>query len=100
MVFKFNNNFSQNLNDLVRGIGYKPIGHSDRGELNCVRPLNRDYPRFHLYISTTPEFLTFSIHLDQKRPSYEGATAHSGDYDSEVVKEEVAIIRDEILGKT
>ncbi len=89
MLFEIQNNSRENITSLVRLLGYKPIGYSDRGELNCVRPLmGQPYPRFHLYIAESPARVRFSLHLDQKRPSYEGATAHSGDYESDIVKEE------------
>ena len=91
----YNKNY--NLQNLVRQVGYKPIGVTDRGELNCVRPLGADYPRFHLYIIEKPDIITLNLHLDQKKPVYEGATAHSGDYDSETVKEEAQRIRDVIF---
>jgi len=78
-------------------MGYKLVAKTDRGELNCVRPLGADYPRFHVYLTETPELINFSIHLDQKRPVYEGATAHGGDYEGEVVQTEVQRIKDAIL---
>ena len=34
------------------------------------------------------ENLIFNLHLDQKRPIYKGVTAHSGEYEGEVVEEE------------
>lgn len=84
----------RNPYDLVRTIGYKPIKVTEREELNCVRPLAGDYPRFHIYLKEDGDIFSFNIHLDQKRPVYEGATAHGGDYDSDVVQEEVARIKD------
>ncbi len=78
-------------------MGYKLIAKTDRGELNCVRPLGADYPRFHAYLTETPELINFSIHLDQKRPVYEGTTAHGGDYESDVVRGEAQRIKDMIL---
>ncbi len=87
-------NAHYNLNNLARKINYKPIGYTERGELNAVRPLAGDYPRFHAYIFDGKEGIEFSIHLDQKRPSYEGSTAHSGDYDSELVQEEAKRIQE------
>ncbi|MBX4201167.1 hypothetical protein KW786_03530 [Candidatus Parcubacteria bacterium] len=35
----------------------------------------------------------FSLHLDQKKPSYEGSAGHSGDYDGDVVEGEVERIK-------
>ena len=89
------NNLHYNLTAFVRRLGYHAIAETDRGELNCVRPLQgRDYPRFHIYLTETPEVLTFNIHLDQKKPSYEGSTAHGGDYESETVRDEVERIKE------
>ena len=87
---------SENLQTIVRRLGYKPIGHSDRGELNCVRPIGRDYPRFHAYIKEEGDTFIFNVHVDQKRPSYGNEIAHSGDYDSEIVEEEVGYIKQQI----
>lgn len=96
MTFRLPNK-SYNLINLVRDMGYRPLGYSDRGELNCVRPLGADYPRFHLYLKEEPDALIFNLHLDQKKPSYEGSHAHSGDYDSELIREEAERIREIVL---
>lgn len=91
--------YNQNLNleNLMRQIGYKPIGLTPQGELNSVRPLGADYPRFHIYAKANAEIIVFNIHLDQKKPVYEGATAHGGDYEGEVVQDEVQRIKDAIF---
>ena len=79
----------ENLNTFMRLIGYKPIAKTPEGQLNCVRPLGADYPRFHAYVKETPDGYVFNLHLDQTRPSYGGGThAHKGEYDSEIVREE------------
>ena len=87
----------RNMADIARRTGYKPREYTPQGELNCVRPIHGDYPRFHIYMkedhSDGKEVLVFNLHLDQKKPSYEGATAHSGDYESDVVKEEAERIK-------
>lgn len=99
MTFKLNNP-KQNLIGLMRSIGYKPIGRTERGELNCVRLLGGDYPRFHLYVKEEKEIIVFNLHLDQKRPVYQGVTAHSGDYYSEVVKKEMERIKTRLIGQS
>ncbi|KKU16617.1 MAG: hypothetical protein UY26_C0003G0223 [Candidatus Jorgensenbacteria bacterium GW2011_GWA1_48_13] len=96
MTFKIYNK-SYNLRDLIRKMGYRPLGYTPQGELNCVRPLGGDYPRFHIYVKDDKDIITFNIHLDQKKPIYEGVTAHSGDYDGDVVKDEVQRIKDTIF---
>ncbi len=78
----------------MRRLGYKPLGYTERQELNCVRPLGGNYPRFHIYATIDPKVVTMNIHLDQKKPSYEGTSAHSGDYDGEIVKDEVLRIKE------
>ena len=97
MTFKINSG-SYNLQDLVRRCGYRPLGYTEKGELNCVRPLRgQDYPRFHIYLKEEAGSVIFNLHLDQKKPSYEGSTAHSGDYDSDLIKEEAERIKDAVL---
>lgn len=89
--------FSGNIYNLMRQLGYSPhkTGEEKAGELSFVRRLNiADYPRFHAYVS--PRFgsgqalqeVIINIHLDQKKPSYEGATVHSGEYEGELVEKE------------
>ncbi len=92
MIFKKKNN-NENLPATMREVGYHPIGTTPAGELNCVRPLGGGYPRFHLYIESADDIITFKLHLDQKKPSYGSETMHSGEYESEAVKEEAARIK-------
>lgn len=47
-----------------------------------------EYPRFHAYIDATPDGFRINLHLDQKAACYSGSTAHSGEYDGELVAEE------------
>lgn len=81
-------NTEYNIQDFMRKVGYKPIDVSPEGQLNCVRPLGSDYPRFHAYVKETKIGFEFNLHLDQKKPSYEGTSAHSGEYEGETVNEE------------
>lgn len=56
----------------------------------------RDYPRFHMYLKKEGKAVTANIHLDQKKPSYEGSSAHGGDYDSEIIADEARRISTKI----
>ncbi|OGG40167.1 hypothetical protein A3A21_00730 [Candidatus Jorgensenbacteria bacterium RIFCSPLOWO2_01_FULL_45_25b] len=85
---------NENMQTMIRRFGYTPLGYTERGEMNCVRPISRDYPRFHLYIKQQGTKYTFSLHLDQKRPSYGGVTAHSGEYEGDVVEDEAGRIKE------
>lgn len=83
-------NVNKSTTDLMRTIGYMPAYFQKAGEISIVRQVARqDYPRFHLYIKGD----VFNLHLDQKKPSYEGATGHSGDYDGPVVEQEAERIK-------
>ncbi|OGY98407.1 MAG: hypothetical protein A2855_02665 [Candidatus Liptonbacteria bacterium RIFCSPHIGHO2_01_FULL_57_28] len=88
MTFRINN-LNYNMAQFMRRLGYRPLARTPGGELNCVRPLGGDYPRFHIYLKEDLKVIVLNIHLDQKKPSYEGASAHGGDYDGDTVKAEV-----------
>lgn len=98
-------NINKSVSDITRTIGYKPTHLQKEGEISIVRQLGRNpYPRFHVHIrqsgqdfhvkqsfDSTQDKLNsyeFNLHLDQKKPSYRGAVAHSGEYEGEIVQEE------------
>lgn len=69
---------------LIKRCGYAEI-RGRRGDISYVRRLRGyQYPRFHVYL----EKGYINLHLDQKKPVYQGVSAHSGEYDSETVKQE------------
>ncbi len=83
--------------NLMRVCGYKEIQnpHKDN-EISYARSLeaSRFYPRFHIYIKNAGgEETEISLHLDMKKPSYAGTSAHSGEYDGELVEREANRIK-------
>ncbi|OGZ64441.1 MAG: hypothetical protein A3A98_02995 [Candidatus Staskawiczbacteria bacterium RIFCSPLOWO2_01_FULL_40_39] len=87
-------NINKSINDLMRTIGYMPAYFQNDGEFSIIKKIGRnDYPRFHLYIVQNSQSFIFKLHLDQKKPSYEGSTGHSGDYDGPVVESEAERIQ-------
>lgn len=108
MQFKIKN-ISKSLNDIMRTIGYQPAYFQNEDEFSIVRKIGgNDYPRFHLYVKEINQVSNsielesrksggkgyiFNLHLDQKKPSYEGSTGHSGDYDGPVVEGEARRIQ-------
>ncbi len=93
-------NINKSINLIMRQIGYSPAYFQNEGEISIVRQIGRnDYPRFHLYIKEAksyklePKGYVFNLHLDQKKPSYEGSRGHSGDYDGAVVESEAKRIK-------
>lgn len=88
------NNLQKSINDIMRQIGYMPAYFQNGGEFSIVRKMSGgDYPRFHLYIIQNGQDFTFKLHLDQKKPSYQGAKGHSGEYDGQVVGGEAERIK-------
>ena len=88
-------NLKESTNGLMRKIGYKPAYFQGENEASIVRQIERnDYPMFHLYIKENNEEFIFKLHLDQKKPSYKGSHAHSGESDGLVVEGEASRIKD------
>ena len=97
MKFIVKNNFKESIASLMRKVGYRLQGkNEERKEFIFIRPLGRGgYPRFHIYLRTSEQAqqIFLNLHLDQKKPSYKGAPAHSADYEGEVVENEAKRIK-------
>lgn len=73
---------------LLRRAGYGEIMNRE-GQVSYARVMGASgYPRFHAYIDEQAEGFTVNLHLDQKKPVYEGQTAHNGEYEGTVVERE------------
>jgi hypothetical protein len=87
-------NIQKSIVEISREVGYLIIDTRDNGEYNMVRKLTANhYPRFHAYVGQRGTDFNFSLHLDQKKPSYEGAHAHSGEYFGPLVQDEADRIK-------
>ncbi|UMX47447.1 MAG: hypothetical protein L7H18_03270 [Candidatus Nealsonbacteria bacterium DGGOD1a] len=87
-----NGPFKNNINNIMRDLGYHFQGEDPTAkELGFTRP-RIGYPRLHLFIKPDKESVALSLHLDQKKPVYQGSVAHSGEYDGPVVEREMARI--------
>lgn len=97
-----NLNFKQKFNiptdQLIRRCGYGLVRDPRAKQRSYSRRLGQQghYPRFHMYVNSEDP-LILSLHIDQKQASYEGSTAHSGDYDSDLVRNELQRISQVIL---
>ena len=80
----------------LRKCGYIEIQNPHKNnEVSYARSLDpgRFYPRFHVYLEPDKSGFGISIHMDAKKPSYEGSSAHSGEYDGPLVQGEIERIQ-------
>lgn len=73
-----------------------PLGiDSKEHELVFAKSLSgTSYPRFHAYCKSMPNAVfAVNLHLDQKRPTYHGVAAHSGEYSGPLVEAEAQRIK-------
>lgn len=83
---------------LLRQAGYNYIPGRGGREDSFARGLSRvGYPRFHIYLKEKNGTFEFNLHLDQKKPSYAGSRAHSGEHEGEVVEGEIKRLKTLIL---
>ena len=103
----------------MRQCGYY-FERQDKGELAFCRIISASktgYPRFHAYvhpvksdkvgakqfnrvkINSVARQTYINLHLDQKKPVYKGAPAHSAEYEGEVVEKEAERIKKIIKGR-
>ena len=99
MQFVLKTERPENIQNLMRRAQYHYLGERD-GQLSFSKPLGSNrYPRFHIYLKQNPsEEINVNIHLDQKGASYEGTTAHSGEYDGSLIEKEVERIKFQVNG--
>ena len=94
MKFTLKGPFRENIYNLMRKIGYHfQSEDKTQEEFIFTRP-PKGYPRFHIYLTVENKNLIFDLHLDQKRPIYKGTTAHSGEYEGEIVKKEAERVKE------
>ncbi|MCK5357187.1 MAG: hypothetical protein KAJ48_02230 [Elusimicrobiales bacterium] len=85
----------------LRQAGYAYIRDRRTGANSFAKRLGQNfYPRFHIYINHMSGNAVFNLHLDQKKPSYAGASAHSAEYGGEAVEREVERLKKLILSNT
>ena len=97
MKIPFKKTFKYSAEELIRKCGYGKIFDRYANKVSYVKRLGQGhYPRFHLYVNSQ-EPLILNLHLDQKKASYQGQKAHSGDYDSDLVRQEALRIYNQIM---
>jgi hypothetical protein len=90
-----------NIERFLRTLGWAQIYDRRGDKYSYVKRLTRDfYPRLHLYFKEYPDNYVFDLHLDQKKASYEGHSAHSGEYEGEIVSNALETIKRALKAKT
>lgn len=78
---------------IMRKCGYHTHVSPRDKQVSYIRRLGSlEYPHFHVYIDVSENGFIINLHLDQKKPSYGEHTAHSGEYEGELVEEELGRI--------
>ena len=92
-------NLQKSIVSVARELGYVIIDNSN-GQYNLVRKMGGagNYPRFHAYVKQIGQDFNFSLHLDQKKPIYEGTHAHNGEYFGPIVETEADRIISSLRG--
>lgn len=94
MKIAFQKPLPDNSRNLIRRLGYAEHRDPHAREISYVRRLGTEfYPRFHVYIEEAESALTVNLHLDMKKPSYAGTSAHAGEYDGPLVEREAERLR-------
>ncbi len=90
MKFIWNEPLKQNTKVFLNRLGYYEYSDRDTGQISYIRRLGHDYyPRLHLYLDIEESRVIFKIHLDEKKASYEGVNRHSGQYEGEMLENEM-----------
>ena len=66
--------------------------HAERNGSFAKRAGTGQFPRFHAYVEQGKDTVMVNLHLDAKAPSYEGTSAHAGEYDGPLIETEIARI--------
>ncbi len=85
----------------MRKAGYHPEVKRQTGEVSYARSISgRDFPRFHVYGQEKNGSLEINLHIDQKAPTYEGVSAHAGEYEGLTVEKEAERIQKALTSRS
>jgi len=78
-----------NARNILRRMGYGEQ-RTRAGQISYVkRVAGERFPRYHAYIEDTNGGIQVNLHVDQKEASYEGGSAHAGEYVGPLVEAEM-----------
>lgn len=70
--------------------------HMERNGSFAKRAGPGTFPRYHVYAEVQGDQIRVSLHLDAKAPTYEGTSAHAGEYDGPLIEAEMQRISEAI----
>jgi hypothetical protein len=90
MKHTFTGPLPDHARNLLRRAGYGEQ-RTRSGQISFVRRVSGErFPRYHAYVEDTPGGgMQVNLHVDQKEATYEGSSAHSGEYEGPVVEREM-----------
>lgn len=89
---------SDNARNVLRRLGYGEQ-RTRTGQISYVkRVAGERFPRYHAYVEDMNGGLQVNLHVDQKEASYEGTSAHAGEYEGPLVDVEMQRIGDLVAG--
>lgn len=75
--------------NIMRNLGYGEQ-RARSGQISYVKRISGErFPRFHAYVEDQNNGMQVNLHIDQKEASYEGSHVHSGEYNGQVVEQEI-----------
>ena len=97
MQLNLKNNTGQSIDVVMRDLRYHAWGNMAGEQKQFIRPLatGDTYPRFHIYLryNSQSKDISLTLHFDQRRTVYQGAKAHRGEDDGEIVEKEAERIK-------
>lgn len=100
MEFRIKKDLQMNIVSLMKQAGYICLGRgTNEMEYSFVRSSEiSGYPRFHLFVRFDKgKHPLFNLHLDQKKESYHGSSAHNAVYNDPIIEAEVERIISRIV---
>ncbi|MBM5789800.1 hypothetical protein FJZ23_01805 [Candidatus Parcubacteria bacterium] len=93
MRYSFPGPLPDHARNLMRRMGYGEQ-RARSGQISYVKRVSSDrFPRYHAYVEDTAGGgMQVNLHVDQKEASYEGTSAHAGEYDGPLVEREMNTI--------
>ncbi len=83
---------SDHSRNTLRRLGYAEQ-RTRSGQISYTKRVGGErFPRYHVYVEDKDDGMQVNLHVDQKAASYEGTSAHGGEYEGPLCEREMARI--------